>query len=65
MESKYISLRSADDIDVLPEEEEEEVAVFERRDETCTKFKIDISAAKNKIQNRLSTLVRQIRVNVF
>ena len=43
------SLRFADDIDALAEEEQELEALLESLDKTCTRYKMEISAEKTKL----------------
>ena len=57
------SLRFADDIDVLAEEEQELEALVESLDKTCTRYKIEISAEKTKLMTyRANGIQREIKV---
>ena len=44
--SNITSLRFADDIDAVAEEEHEQEAQVESLDKTCTRYKMEISAEK-------------------
>ena len=57
------NLRFADDIDALAEEEQEQEAVVEILDKTCTRYKMEISAEKTKLMtNSAGGIQRQIKV---
>ena len=57
------SLRFADDIDALAEEEQELEALVESLDKTCTKYKMEISAEKTKLMtNSTNGIQREIKV---
>ena len=57
------NLRFADDIDVLPEEEQELEALLENLDKTCTRYKMEISAEKTKLMtNSANGIQREIKV---
>ena len=46
------NLRFADDIDALVEEEQEQEAMAESLDKTCTRYKMEISAEKTKLMTK-------------
>lgn len=46
------SLWFANDIDTLADEEQEQEALVEGRDETCSKYKMEISAEKTKTNDK-------------
>ena len=54
------SLRFADDIDALAEEEQELEALAESLDKTCTRYKMEISAEKTKLMT--NGIKREIKV---
>ena len=57
------SLRFADDIDALAEEEQELEALVESLDKTCTRYKMEISAEKTKLMtNSVNGIQREIKV---
>ena len=57
------SLRFADDIDALAEEEQELEALVESLDKTCTRYKMEISAEKTKLMtNSANGIQREIKV---
>ena len=57
------NLRFADDIDALPEEEQELEALVESLDKTCTRYKMEISAEKTKLMsNSTNGIQREIKV---
>ena len=57
------NLRFADDIDALPEEEEELEALVESLDKTCTRYKMEISAEKIKLMtNSANAIQRELKV---
>ena len=57
------SLRFADGIDALAEEEQELEALVESLDKTCRRYKMEISAEKTKLMsNRANGLQRKIKV---
>ena len=57
------SLRFADDIDALAEEEQELEALVESLDKTCTRYKMEISAEKIKLMtNSANGIQREIKV---
>ena len=57
------SLRFADDIDALAEEEQELEALVESLDKICTRYKMEISAEKTKLMtNRANGIHREIMV---
>ena len=57
------NLRFADDIDALAEEEQEQDAVVEILDKTCTRYKMEISAEKTKLMtNSAGGIQRQRKV---
>ena len=57
------NLRFADDIDALPEKEQELEAVVESLDKTCTRYKMEISAGKTKLMtNSANGIQREIKV---
>ena len=57
------SLRFADDIDALAEEEQELEALVESLDKTCTRYKMEISAEKTKLMsNSTNGIQREIKV---
>ena len=57
------NLRFADDIDALAEEEQELEAQVESLDETCTRYKMEISAEKTKLMtNSANDIQREIKV---
>ena len=56
------SLRFADDIQALAEEEQELEALVEILDKTCTRYKMEISAEKTKLMtNSANCIQREIR----
>ena len=56
------NFRFADDIDALAEEEQELEALVESRDKTCTRYKMEISAEKNKLMtNSANCIQREIK----
>ena len=56
------SLRFADDIDALAEEEQELEALVESLDKTCTRYKMEISAEKTKLMtNSANGIQREIK----
>ena len=56
------NLRFADDIDALAEEEQGLEALVESLDETCTKYKLEISAEKTKLMtNSANGIQREIK----
>ena len=57
------NLGFADDIDVLAEEEQELEALVESLDNTCTRYKMEISAEKTKLMtNSANGIQREIKV---
>ena len=57
------NLRFADDIDALAEEEQELEALVESLDQTCTRYKMEISAEKTKLMtNSANGIQREIKV---
>ena len=57
------NLRFADDTDALAEEEQELEALIESLDETCTRYKMEISAEKTKLMtNSANVIQRDIKV---
>ena len=57
------NLRFADDIDALAEEEQELEALVESLDNTCTRYKMEISAEKTKLMtNSANGIQREIKV---
>ena len=57
------SLRFADDIDALPEEQQKLEALVISLDKTCTRFKMGISAEKTKLMtNSAKGIQREIKV---
>ena len=57
------NLRFADDIDTLAEEEQELEALVESLDETCTRYKMEISAEKTKLMtNSANGIQREIKI---
>ena len=57
------NLRFADDIDALAEEEQELEALVESIDDTCTRYKMEISAEKTKLMtNSANGIQREIKV---
>ena len=57
------NLRFADDIDVLAEEEHELAALVESLDKTCTRYKMEIGAEKNKLMTSSANgIQREIKV---
>ena len=57
------SLRFADDLDALAEEEQELEALGESLDKTCTGYKMEISAEKTKLMtNSANGIQREIKV---
>ena len=61
--SNITSLRFADDIDAIAEEEQELEALVESLDKTCTRYKMEISAEKTKLMtNSASGIQREIKV---
>ena len=57
------SLRFADDIDALAEEEQELEALVESLDKTCTRYKMEISAKKTKLMtNSANGIQKEIKV---
>ena len=57
------SLRFADGIDALAEEEEELKALVESRDKSCTRYKMEISADNTElITNSANGIQREIKV---
>ena len=57
------TLRLADDIDALAEEEQEQEALVESLDKTCSRFKVEISAEKTKLMtNGINGIQREIGV---
>ena len=58
-----INLRFANDIDALPQEEQELEALVESLDKTCTRYKMEISAEKTKLMtNSANGIQRKIKV---
>ena len=56
------NLRFADNIDDLAEQEQELEALVESVDKTCTRYKIEISAAKSKLMtNSANGIQREIK----
>ena len=56
------SLRFADNIDALAEEEQEQEALLKSFDKTCTSYKMEISAEKTKlVTNSADGIPRQIK----
>ena len=56
------NLRFADDIDGLAEEEQELEALIESLNKTCTRYKVEISAEKNKLMtNSANGIQREIK----
>ena len=57
------SLRFADDINAVAEEEQEVEALVESLDKTCTRYKMEISAEKTKLMtNSANGIQREIKV---
>ena len=57
------NLRFADDIDTLAEEEQEQEALVESLDKTCTRYKMEISAEKTKLRTHSANVIqREIKV---
>ena len=57
------NLRFADDIDALAEEGQEQEALVESIDKTCTRYKMEISAEKTKLMtNSANGIQREIKV---
>ena len=57
------SLRFADDIDALAEEEQVLEALVESLDKTCTRYKMEISAKKTKLMtNSANGIQKEIKV---
>ena len=57
------NLRFADDIDALPEEEQELEALVESLDKTCTRYKMEISGEKTKLMtNSANGIHREVKV---
>ena len=57
------NLRFAEEIDVLVEEEQELEALVEKLDNTCTRYKMEISAVKTKLMtNSANGIQRKIKV---
>ena len=57
------TLRFADDIDALAEEEQEQEALVESLDKICSRFKVEISAEKTKLMtNGINGIQREIGV---
>ena len=57
------NLRFAEEIDVLTEEEQELEALVEKLDNSCTRYKMEISAAKTKLMtNSANGIQREIKV---
>ena len=57
------SLRFANDLNALAEEEQEPEALVERLDKTCTRYKMEISAEKTKLMtNSANGIKREIKV---
>ena len=62
---KVTNLRFADDIDALAKAEQELEAIAESLDNTCTRYKMEISAEKTKLMtNRANCIQRKIKVKV-
>ena len=58
-----ISLRFADDIDALAEEQQELEALVENLDKTCTRYNMEISAEKNKLMtNNVNAIQKEITI---
>ena len=57
------NLRFADDIDALADEKQEQEALVESLDKTCTRYKMEISAEKTKLMtNSANGIQREITV---
>ena len=57
------SLRFADDMDALGEEEQDLEALVESLDKTCTRYRVEISAEKTKlVTNSANGIQREIKV---
>ena len=57
------NLRFADDIDALAEEEKELEAFVESLNKICTRYKMEVSAAKTKLMtNSTNGIQREIKV---
>ena len=57
------SLRFADDINAVAEEEQEVEALVESLDKTCTRYKMEVSAEKTKLMtNSANGIQREIKV---
>ena len=56
------SLRFADDIDTLAEEEQELEALIESLNKTCTRYKMEISAKTKLMTNSANSIQREIKV---
>ncbi|MEW8548509.1 MAG: reverse transcriptase domain-containing protein [Candidatus Thiodiazotropha sp.] len=57
------NLRFADDIDAVAEDEQELEALVESLDQTCTRYKMEISAEKTKLMtNSANSIQREIKV---
>ena len=54
-------LRFVDDIDALAEEEQEQEALVESLDKTCTRFKMEISAEKTKLMTNSANGIQRER----
>ena len=60
----FTNLRFVEDIDALPEEEQELEALIDSLDKTCTRYKMEISAEKTKrMTNSANDIQREIKVN--
>ena len=57
------NLRFADDIDALAKKEQEQEALVERLDKTCTSYKMEISVGRTKVTTN-SAYGIQMKVNV-
>ena len=55
------SLRFADDIDALAEEERELEALVESLDKTCTRYNMEISAEKTKLMTNSANGIQRER----